>query len=300
MICGLISRVLPLKKLLTITGLLVVSALVFAQRPVPELWGVRVHDEARVLSQAVVQQLEEQLKQHEDTTSNQIAILIIPSLNGEVLEEYALRVAENWKLGQKEKDNGVLLLIAIEDRAVRIEVGYGLEGVLPDAVCNRIIRNEILPNFRRNDYDAGVTAAIGAIIQAIGGEYVSSEDDLNEFGTTWKERALIGVFVFTILGVITFIGLKIKGAQGWFYYVFLIPFYAAFPGSIFGYEAGIPIFIGYVVLWPVLKFYFKRKGWETIQSRTGGSRGGGGWFSGGGGFLGGGGGFGGGGSSGRW
>lgn len=295
-----------MRKFFTLAWLLGIAVLLHAQRPVPELWGMRIHDEARVLSQQVVQQLETQLKQYEDSTSNQIAILIIPSLNGEVLEEYALRVAEHWKLGQKEKDNGVLLLIAIDDRAVRIEVGYGLEGVLPDAVCNRIIRNELLPNFRRNDYDAGVMAAIGAVIQAIGGEYVSDKDDLNEIGTTWQERALISVFVFTILGVFTFIGLKLKGGQGWFLYVFLIPFYATFPASILGYGTGITILLGYLIMWPLLKFYFKRKGWDTLQSSSGGSSRGGGWFSGGGwssgggGFSGGGGGFGGGGSSGRW
>lgn len=296
-----------MKKFYFLAWLLCLSVLLQAQpRPVPELWGMRVHDEARVLSQQVVQQLETQLKQHEDSTSNQIAILIIPSLNGEVLEEYALRVADYWKLGQQDKDNGVLLLIAIEDRAVRIEVGHGLEGVLPDAICNRIIRNEIIPNFRRNDFDAGVTAAVTAITQAIGGEYVTNEDGGNEFGTTWQERALISVFVFTILGVFTFIGLKLKGGQAWFLYVFLIPFYATFPASIFGFNAGMTILIGYVVLWPVLKFYFKRKGWDTLQSSSGGSSRGGGWFSGGGwssgggGFSGGGGSFGGGGSSGRW
>lgn len=296
-----------MRRILAVASLIFIAGLLFAQRAVPELWGMRVHDEARVLSQQTVQQLEAQLKQYEDSTSNQIAILIIPSLNGEVLEDYALRVAEYWKLGQKDKDNGVLLLIAIEDRAVRIEVGYGLEGVLPDAVCNRIIRNELIPNFRRNDFDAGVLAAITAITQAIGGEYASDDGDGNEFGATWKERALVSVFVFTILGIFTFIGLKIKGSQAWSLYVFLIPFYAAFPGAIFGFGAGMPILIAYIILWPLAKMYFKRRGWDTLQSSGGSSSRGGGWFSGGGGwssggggFSGGGGSFGGGGSSGRW
>src|SRR5690606_22653995 len=121
----------------------------------------------KILSASKVQQLEAQLKQHEDSTSNQIAILIIPSLDGEVLEEYSLKVAEKSQLGKKEKDNGVLLLIAVEDRKMRIEVGYGLEGALPDITCNQIIRNEVAPEFRRNDYDAGVQAGIDGIISAI-------------------------------------------------------------------------------------------------------------------------------------
>src|SRR6185369_15906541 len=156
----------------------------FAQKAVPELWGQRVHDEAHALQQATVDQLEKSLKSYEDSTSNQIAILIIQSLDGDILEEYSIRVAEKWKLGQKEKDNGVLLLIAVDDHKMRIEVGQGLEGVLTDALSNRIIRNEIAPNFRRGDYDAGVLSAIDAIIKSIGQEYsandsygISSEKD---------------------------------------------------------------------------------------------------------------------------
>ncbi len=306
MIYGLPDFQSLIRKTFVAASLLIFSALAVAQRAVPELWGMRVHDEARVLSQQTVQELETQLKQFEDSTSNQIAILIIPSLDGEVLDEYALRVAEYWKLGQEEQDNGVLLLIAVEDRAVRIEVGYGLEGVLPDAVCNRIIRNEIIPNFRRNDFDAGVRAAVDALTKSIGGEYNADEAEVGELGMTWKEKALISVFVFTVLGIFTTIGLLMKGGQAWFLYFFLIPFYAVFPGAIYGFDTGLVILICYLVLWPVLKFYFKRKGWATLESSGGSSSGGGrwssrgGWSSGGGGFSGGGGSFGGGGSSGRW
>src|SRR5689334_22186876 len=113
----------------------------FAQKAVPEFWGLRVHDEAHVLQQATIDQLEKDLKAYEDSTSNQIAILIVQSLDGDVLESYSMRVVEKWKLGQKGKDNGVLLLIAVDDHKMRIEVGQGLEGVLTDAQCSRIIRN---------------------------------------------------------------------------------------------------------------------------------------------------------------
>src|SRR5579859_4490502 len=149
-----------------------------AQKAVPELWGQRVHDEAHALRQETADQLEKELKAYEDSTSNQIAVLIVQSLDGDVLEEYSLHVAEKWKLGQKGKDNGVLLLIAVDDHKIRIEVGQGLEGVLTDAQCSRIIRNEIAPAFRRSEFDGGVAAGVSAIIKAIGGEYTA--DDLSD------------------------------------------------------------------------------------------------------------------------
>jgi uncharacterized protein len=287
-----------------------------SQREIPELWGVHIHDEASVLSAQTVQQLEAQLKLHEDSTSNQIAILIIPSLDGEAIEDFTLRVAEKWQLGQKGKDNGVLVLVAIDDRKMRIEVGYGLEGVLPDAVCSQIIRNEMAPNFRRGDYDTGIVAAVNAIIQAIGGEYVSTGNEGTGEGTpmTFGEKAFMALFIFGILGMFTFAGLTTEGCAGWFLYAFLTPFYAIFPGAVVGYTAGMGILGTYLVAFPILKVIFKKKGWT--KKNTGGSGGsgwssgsgwfgGGGWSSGGGsswggGFSGGGGGFGGGGSSGSW
>ena len=195
--------------------------LTFAQKAIPELWSMRVHDEAKVMSTAAVDQLENQLKAYEDSTTNQIAVLIISSLDGDVLEEYSLRVAEKWKLGQAARDNGVLLLIAIEDRKMRIEVGEGLEGVLTDALSNRIIRNEIAPEFRRGDYEAGVLSGVNGIISAIGGEYSASDFDGENAGEelTGGALVLIGLFVFGILGVFTFIGL-VSGKTGWFLYFF--------------------------------------------------------------------------------
>jgi uncharacterized protein len=289
-----------------------------AQKPLPELWGLHIHDEAKVLSQQTVEQLENQLKIYEDSTSNQIAVLIITSLEGESLEEYSLRVAEKWQLGQKDKDNGVLLLISVDDHKMRIETGYGLEGVLTDALSSRIIRNELAPNFRRNDFDGGVTAGINAIIAAIGGEYTAedvNENSIEELG--WKERLLLGIFIFGILGVFTFIGLFVPGCAGWFLYAFLIPFYAVFPIVVFGPNGALPTLATYVIGFPVLKLLLAKSPWGRRMSKkmgtsTGRGRGwssgsgwiggsGGGWSSGGGGgFSGGGGSFGGGGSSGSW
>lgn len=305
--------------------LLISGSSTFAQRAVPQLWGHQVHDEAHVLSQQTIEQLEKQLTAYEDSTTNQIAVLVIPSLDDEVLEEYALRVAhDEWKLGQKGKDNGVLLLIAVDDHKMRIESGYGLEGVLTDAVSSRIIRNEIAPHFREQDYDAGVTAGVQAIIRAIAGEFVADDVSANsleppEMG--WTERILIGAFVFGILGVFTFLGLFVPGCGGWFLYAFLIPFYAVFPSFVLSADGGYVTFLTYIIGFPILKASLGRTAWGKRMSSkmksSGGSGGsGGGWSSGsgwsggssggssgggfGGGFSGGGGGFGGGGSSGSW
>ncbi len=143
----------------------------FGQIAVPPHEGRWVHDEAHVLSPSTVSQLEQILKAERDSTSNQIAILIVPSLEGEDIEGFGIRVAEAWKAGSKENDNGVIFIISIKDRKMRIEVGEGLEGVLTDALSSRINRNEVAPQFRQGNYDAGVTAGTMAIIQAIKGTY---------------------------------------------------------------------------------------------------------------------------------
>ncbi|MBT1689352.1 TPM domain-containing protein [Dawidia soli] len=159
-----------------LAGLLLASPFLYAQLAIPAHDGRWVHDEAHVLSAQTVAELEYMLKAERDSTSNQIAILIVPSLQGESMEEYSLRVAqEEWKLGKDNNDNGVLLLISIAERRMRIEVGYGLEGRLTDAISSRIDRNEIAPHFRRGDYDSGVKAGVVAITKAIQGEYKNDE-----------------------------------------------------------------------------------------------------------------------------
>ncbi len=301
---------LPLAYCLLFAFLLITPFLSSAQKPIPELWGHHVHDDAHVLAQETIDALEQRLKVYEDSTSNQIAILTVQTLDGEVLEEYSLKVAEAWKLGQKDKDNGVLLLVAVDDHKMRIEVGQGLEGVLTDAHSNRIIRNELTPNFRNSDYDAGVTAAVDAMIKSIGGEYSAEDsDDLNDL--TIGQRIGIGLGIFVFLGIFAFFGLVTPGGTGWFIYIFLIPFYALFPiiavGTTYWY---VPI-LGYLVAFPILKTWIKKSAWGqklTKNINSGSSSGGrssGGWSSGGsssGGssFSGGGGSFGGGGSSGSW
>lgn len=314
-----------MRKAVSVVCLFVMVYTVWAQRAIPELWGHRIHDEAHILTQATIDNLEAILQKHEDSTTNQVAVLIIPSLDGEVLEEYSLRVAHDvWKLGTANNDNGVLLLIAVDDRKMRIEVGYGLEGVLTDAITSRIIRNEIAPHFRDQHYDEGVIAGVNAIVAAIGNEY-STSDNASESGNsslemdmTWMERLLIGAFIFGILGIFTAVGIFVPGCTGWFMYAFLIPFYAIFPIAVLGVTGGVIALGIYAIGFPIAKLLLGRSAWGKRvmnKMKSGNGSGGGGWASGsgwssgrssgwssggGGGFSGGGGSFGGGGSSGSW
>lgn len=136
---------------------------------VPTLRG-RVNDLAGLMAPTRVRDLEDHLRRFEEDTGHQIAVLTIPSLEGENLEAFSIKVAETWKIGHKGFDNGVILLIARNDRKLRIEVGYGLEGVLPDALASRIIREVITPYFRSNDYPGGIEAGLDAIMKATRGE----------------------------------------------------------------------------------------------------------------------------------
>lgn len=137
---------------------------------VPELSG-HVNDQADLISSGVELKIENYLREFERSDSTQVAVLTIPSLEGEALDEYSLRVAETWALGQKGKDNGVLLLVAKADRKIKIEVGYGLEGNLTDLMAGRIVDNEITPYFRQGNFEGGIIAGINAISSAVRGEY---------------------------------------------------------------------------------------------------------------------------------
>jgi uncharacterized protein len=151
--------------LLSFLLLLITSPLARALE-VPPLRG-RVNDYAGVMSQDQVRTLESQLAQFEQETGHQIAVLTVPTLAGEDIEGFSIRVAESWKIGKKGFDNGVILLVAVKDRKLRLEVGYGLEGVLPDAIADRIIRDYIVPRFRAQDYAGGVIAGIDAVQKVI-------------------------------------------------------------------------------------------------------------------------------------
>lgn len=181
-----------------------------AQRAVPDHGAVWVHDEAGVLSAQGKAQLEAVLQAHRDSTSNQIAILIVPSLEGEDIDGYAVRVFEAWKLGQKEKDNGVLFLVAMQERQMRIEVGYGLEGVLTDAASSRINRNEVAPYFRQGDYEAGIQAATLAIIKTIAGEY---QNENPREVKRHKKRSPVSTLIFIVL-IIFLMSRRNRGGGG--------------------------------------------------------------------------------------
>ncbi len=182
--------------------------IVNAQPPIPELWGTRIHDEAKILSPEFVSRLEHQLKADQDTTSNQIAVLVIGSLEGYPMEEYTYKVAKEWKLGQKDKDNGVLLFVSIKDRAIRIETGYGVEGALPDALCNQIIRHEIAPYFRQENYEAGIQAGIDAITKAIAGEYKGEPQ------TSAPRRKGGSIIPFLLILLVLIIISRMRGGRG--------------------------------------------------------------------------------------
>src|SRR5215467_6388004 len=136
---------------------------------VPPLQG-RINDYAGLIPADRARALEERLARFEAETGHQIAVLTIPSLKGDSLEDFSIRVAEAWKIGQKGFDNGAILLIVRDDRKLRIEVGYGLEGVLPDAIASRIIREIIVPRFRANDYAGGIEAGVNALLTVARGE----------------------------------------------------------------------------------------------------------------------------------
>ena len=136
---------------------------------VPPLRG-RVNDLARLLPSDRQATLEKRLEDFEKETGHQVAVLTIPSLEGEDIEGFGIKVAESWKIGKKGFDNGAILLIAKNDRKLRIEVGYGLEGILPDATASRIIREVIVPHFRANDYAGGIEAGVEAILKVTRGE----------------------------------------------------------------------------------------------------------------------------------
>lgn len=153
-----------------------------------------VTDKAGLLSSVARARLEGMLRSFEDQTSNQVVVATFPSLEGQSLEDFSMRLAETWKVGQKGKDNGVIFLIFKNDRKMRIEVGYGLEGVLPDAVAGQIISQVVAPLFRKGDYERGVFAGVDSIIKATRGEF---QPEGEEDQTSLKLFFLLLLFLFT-------------------------------------------------------------------------------------------------------
>ena len=319
--------------------LALLASFIASAADVPYLTG-RVVDNAEILSPATRAKLAADLKAHEDRTTNQIAVLTVKSLEGDSVEDFAVRVFEAWKLGQKGKDNGVLVVVAPTDRRMRIEVGYGLEGTLTDAAAARIIRDRMTPRFKANDYDGGVAQGVAAIVGTLEGSaarpaarpadtgvakkqgFLSFLDsaDVSEFEQDlppWPMRILLGAFIFGIIGLFTFIGIMTPG-MGWFLYLFLIPFWAMFPIIVVGVKGALLCLVIYVIGFPLAKLLLRGTDWYAKAAKemkttgrtsmggmvitSGGSSSGGSWSGGssGGGFSGGGGSSGGGGASGSW
>ncbi|WP_374377635.1 YgcG family protein [Dongia sp.] len=138
--------------------------------PLPTLTG-RVVDEAGILSAGTEADISAKLEAHEKASSDQIVVVTLKSLQDRPIEEWGLRLGREWGIGQKDKNNGIVFLIAPNDRELRIEVGYGLEGTLPDATANDIIQSDVIPHFRQGDMEGGVTAGVDAILAVLGGTY---------------------------------------------------------------------------------------------------------------------------------
>ncbi|MFZ1728784.1 MAG: TPM domain-containing protein [Bacteroidota bacterium] len=285
---------------------------------VPFLSG-HINDNAQMLSTGAVAELEAMLTAYEDSTGNQIVLLTITSLEGESLEEYSLRVAETWKLGQKGVDNGALLLIAKDDRKLRIEVGYGLESSLTDAMTSFVIDAVITPKFKQGDYEAGIREGLSDMISIADGTI--GESDIS---TSSSDDFPVWAFMiawFSLIGLFTLMGVFMEGCAGWMMYGFLMPFYIA-PAFILSAESktslGFIVLLVYLVVYPILHTILPKTQFGKNMAKkaaSGSSRGGGwkssgwsssssGWSSGssssGSSFSGGGGSFGGGGSSGSW
>jgi uncharacterized protein len=296
--------------------LAVLLAPLAAAREVPYLGG-RVNDTADLIPADTEQRIEQKLAALEQATGAQMAVLTIASLEGEVLEEYSLRVAETWQLGRAEQDDGVLMLIARDDRKMRLEVGYGLEGDLTDAQAGRILNNILRPAFRAGDFGGGIEAGVDAVIGTLQGDDVIPPDPspspVNDITSAPLLSKIFFLAIFLlVVGSFSMMALFGPGCLGWFLWLFLTPFWWGFPSVIHpwvGAVCGLVWFVGCPIVKLILgktesgKRFLKTYPTFTTFGTSGSSRGGwsgssGGGFSGG--FSGGGGSFGGGGASSSW
>jgi uncharacterized protein len=284
-------------------GMLLAAFLVHAQVAVPALTA-RVTDLTGTLSGEAVTRIEAKLAELEAKKGSQIAVLIVPTTQPEDIDQFGIRVEDAWKLGRKGVDDGAYLIVAKNDRRVRIEVGYGLEGALPDAIANRIITETITPHFKLGDYDGGVEAGVDQMISVVNGEPLPAPDK------KWEHHSNLGnllplllVVVFVAGGVLRALFGRLLGSVAtggltggiaWLLSHFLP----------IGLGAGIVAFLFAMLAGSNSRGWSAGSGWGGgFGGGLGGGMGGGfrgGGFGGGGGFSGGGGGGGGGGASGGW
>jgi uncharacterized protein len=300
--------------LLALVGAALLAAPVAAQTwqtgtdgllPIPPLTA-HVTDLTQTLSAQEKQALEAKLDDWEARTTNQLAVLLVPTTQPEPIEAYAIRVAEKWQIGRKGKDNGALFLVAKDDKKMRIEVGYGLEGVLTDATSRRIIAESVAPLFREGKFAAGIDAGVDRIISTVAeGKPLPPREASNvnvkpsgrhfDFGTMLLILFIIVPIVGSVLRSIfgrllgSTVGAGIVGTAAWFV-----------AGSLL--IAGIAAIVGFLVMIfaGAASTMAGRRGGVFLPGGFGGGFGGGGGIGGGGGWSGGGGTFGGGGASGGW
>ena len=306
------KRCAPRLLLLSGLALLLAAPAAWPAKEVPFL-AARVNDLAGLLQPPARERLETKLADLERRTNAQVAVLTVDSLEGDSIEDYAVRVFQTWKLGRKGVDDGVLFVVARQERRMRIEVGYGLEARLTDARSRQILDDVVRPHFREGNFGAGVEAGLDAIGAVIEGAPLPPprREPARQTGS------IVGMLVFaltflTVIGTFSVIALLTPGGAGWFLYAFLTPFYAIFPTMLFPPYGGAILGGAWLVLFPILRRmahspagtkFRKRHGWVMLPS-GGGS--GGSWSSGGfsggggGGFSGGGGSSGGGGASSSW
>lgn len=165
----------------------------------PERSSMLVNDYAQALSAAETNALEAKLVAYNDSTSTEIAVVLIKSLGAYEVSDYAVKLAEQWGIGVKGKNNGVIILVAVEDRKVTIQTGYGMEGVLPDAICKKIVENELKPEFKQGNYYQGLDNASTAIIQYSKGEYHS---DGKKKGKKQNIPFALVIFIFIVVVLI--------------------------------------------------------------------------------------------------
>jgi uncharacterized protein len=282
-------------------ALLLGALLVRADVAVPPLTA-RVTDLTGTLSGEAVSRIETKLANFEASKGSQIAVLVVPTTAPEEIEQFAIRVEDAWKLGRKGVDDGAYLIVAKNDRRARIEVGYGLEGALSDAVANRIVDETITPHFKLGDFDGGVEAGVDQMISVINGEALPAPD------RKWEHRSGLGnllpillLVVFVASGVLRalfgrlFGSIATGGLAGGIVWLLshLLPI---------GLGAGVVAFLFAMLAGSGSRGWSAGRGWGGGLGGGfgGGGFGGGGFGGGGGGFSGGGGGGGGGGASGSW
>lgn len=259
-----------------------------AEVAVPQLKG-HITDQTGTLSTEQQAALERSLQALEAKKGSQLAVLIVATTEPETIEQYSLRVAEQWKLGRKKIDDGAVLVVAKNDRALRIEVGYGLEGALNDAISKRIISETITPRFKQGDFYGGLVAGVDQLIRVIDGEPLPEPIRQRGGETTNIQKFIPVIFILALV-----MGGVLRAMLG------------RFPGSVVtgGIVAVIAWFlVGTVfmaIVAGVIALFFTLVGGGMLGPGVGGYRGGFGTGGFGGGFSGGGGGFGGGGASGRW